>query len=55
MEYLNCDLKIDYDLSKPNGTPRKILDNSLAKSYGWRSKIKFIKGLKSTYNDFLTL
>ena len=54
MDNLNCDLKIDYDLSKPNGTPRKILDISLAKSYGWRSKIKFIKGLKSTYNNFLT-
>ena len=38
MDNLNCDLKIDYDLSKPNGTPRKILDISLAKSYGWRSK-----------------
>ena len=29
---------IKYDLSKPNGTPRKVLDIKLANKYGWKSK-----------------
>lgn len=38
--------KISYDKSKPNGTPRKILDSSLARKYGWRSKISIDKGFE---------
>ena len=34
----NLSFKIKYDLSKPNGTPRKLLDVSLAKKYGWTKK-----------------
>jgi GDP-L-fucose synthase len=37
IKQLNADLKIKLDLSKPDGTPRKIIDSSLAKKYGWRS------------------
>ena len=39
-------LRIKYDKSKPNGTPRKILDTSLAKKYGWKSKIDLDQGLE---------
>ena len=35
----NRKIKIKYDLSKPNGTPKKVLDVSLAKKYGWKAKI----------------
>ena len=35
-----------------NGTPRKILDCSLARSYGWKRKISFEKGLELTIKDF---
>ena len=53
IKYLDAKLTIKFDLSKPDGTPRKIIDNSLAKKYGWKSKISFKKGLKLTYQDFL--
>jgi len=37
----------------PNGTPRKILDCTVSNSFGWKSKIKFDKKIKSIYADFL--
>ncbi len=46
-------IKIKYDLSKPNGTPRKVLNVSLAKNYGWSSKIKLKDSIKETYKYFL--
>jgi len=46
-------IKIKYDLSKPNGTPRKVLDIKLAKKYGWRSKTNLKKSILSTYQSFL--
>ena len=46
-------IEIKYDLSKPNGTPRKVLDISLAKKYGWKSKINLEKAIKETYKVFL--
>ena len=39
-------IKIKFDKSKPNGTPRKILDTSLAEKYGWKSKIDLDQGLE---------
>ena len=53
MKQFKINLKIKFDKTKPNGTPRKILDTSLARSYGWRSKFDLIKGFELTYNDFL--
>ena len=47
-------IKIRYDKSKPNGTPRKVMDVSLAKKYGWRSKINLKEAIKLTYDDFLS-
>ncbi len=40
-------LKISYDKSKPNGTPRKILDSSLARKYGWKPKVDIDKGFNN--------
>ena len=48
-------IKIKYDLSKPNGTPKKVLDVSLAKSYGWSYKNTLKEALYKTYKDFLKL
>ena len=45
---------IKYDYSKPNGTPRKILDITLAKSYGWRPKTSLKDAIRKTYKDFLS-
>ena len=53
MKKLKIDLKIRLNKNKPTGTPRKILDNSLAKSYGWKSKIDMDQGFNLTYRDFL--
>tara|TARA_B100000579_G_scaffold136424_2_gene110676 strand:+ start:2691 stop:3635 length:945 start_codon:yes stop_codon:yes gene_type:complete len=46
-------IKIKFDLSKPNGTPRKLLDVSLAKKYGWIAKTDFTDSIIETYNSYL--
>ena len=46
-------LKIKKDLSKPNGTPRKILNSNLALNYGWKAKVDLNAGFNLTYKDFL--
>jgi len=45
--------KISYDESKPDGTPRKLLDSKLINDLGWRPEISLEEGLKKTYSDFL--
>ena len=50
----NKRIKIKYDKSKPNGTPRKVMDVSLAKKYGWKSKIDLKQAIKITYKDYLS-
>jgi GDP-L-fucose synthase len=49
----NKKIKIKYDLSKPNGTPRKVLDVKLAKKYGWKKKTNLKEAILKTYTDFL--
>ena len=46
------DIRIVFDLSKPNGTPRKVLDVSKAKKYGWVAKTKLKESILTTYLDF---
>ncbi len=46
-------IKIGFDLSKPNGTPRKVLDISLAKKYGWRPKIKLKEAILKPYYNYI--
>ncbi len=52
LKELNLNLKIKKDLSKPDGTPRKILDISIAQKYGWKSKISFREGFNKTYLEY---
>lgn len=47
--------QIIFDKSKPNGTMRKLLDNSRIKSIGWEPRISEQEGLQSAYADFLEL
>ena len=47
---LGANVKIKFDKSKPDGTPRKIIDSSIARKYGWRHKINFDKGFDLTFN-----
>ena len=46
-------IKIKYDLSKPNGTPRKVLDIKLANKYGWKPKTNLDAAIIKTYKSFL--
>ena len=45
--------KIEWDSSKPNGTPRKLLDVSKAEKLGWHYKTELKDGIKLAYEDFL--
>ena len=49
----NKKILIKYDYSKPNGTPRKVLDISLAKKYGWKPKITLDDAIFRTYQSYL--
>lgn len=44
---------IQFDSSKPDGTPRKLMDVSRLKSLGWEAKTTLEKGIKLAYEDFL--
>jgi len=46
--------KITYDSSKPDGTPRKLMDSSRLNALGWQAHIMLEEGLVSAYKDFLT-
>jgi GDP-L-fucose synthase len=50
---LKLDLKIKLDRSKPDGTPRKIIDSSLARKFGWKPNVSLKEGFKKTYADYL--
>ena len=45
--------KIEWDTTKPNGTPRKLLDVSKATALGWSYKTELEDGLKLAYEDML--
>ena len=47
------DGKIIWDTSKPDGTPRKLLDTSRLTSLGWQPQLKLEEGLAQTYQSFL--
>jgi len=45
--------QISWDSSKPDGTPRKLLDVSKLRSLGWEASISLQDGIKIAYADFL--
>lgn len=45
--------EIQFDLTKPDGSPRKLMDSSLINSLGWKSKVSLEQGLKLAYKDFI--
>lgn len=45
--------EINFDTSKPDGTPRKLMDVTKLHSYGWKHKIELEEGIALAYNDFL--
>ena len=52
MKKIGVKLKIRYDKKKPDGMPKKCLDISLARKYGWSPKSDFDKGFYITFKDF---
>lgn len=46
--------EIKWDTSRPNGTPRKLLDVSKAAALGWTARTPLREGIARAYNDFLT-
>ena len=46
--------RILWDTSKPNGTPRKLLDVSKTEALGWRYHTELEEGVRLAYNDFLS-
>jgi GDP-L-fucose synthase len=49
-EIVGFEGEIKYDLSKPDGTPRKLLDVNKIKSLGWKAKISLKEGIIQTYD-----
>jgi GDP-L-fucose synthase len=45
--------KITFDISKPDGTARKLMNSSRLHGMGWQAKVSLIDGLESAYQNFL--
>jgi GDP-L-fucose synthase len=45
--------KIVFDPTKPDGTPRKLMDSSRVRALGWAPKVSLREGLSRVYEDFL--
>jgi GDP-L-fucose synthase len=45
--------KLVFDTTKPDGTPRKLMDVSFLNSLGWKYKTELEEGIKIAYSDFL--
>ncbi len=50
---IGYDGKVEYDKSKPNGTPRKMMDATKIKSLGWEPKIRLEDGIARAYQWYL--
>jgi GDP-L-fucose synthase len=45
--------QLEWDRTKPDGAPRKLLDSTRLRSFGWSPKTSFTEGLKNTYDWYL--
>ena len=54
VEVVGGGLTLEFDASKPDGTPRKLLDVSRLAELGWRSSIDLRAGIESTYRWYLS-
>jgi GDP-L-fucose synthase len=46
--------EIEWDTSKPDGTPRKLMDSSRLMAMGWKPQIELREGIALAYEDFKT-
>jgi GDP-L-fucose synthase len=49
---VGADVHIEWDTTKPDGTPRKLLDVGKLAALGWRARIALVDGIRRTYADF---
>jgi GDP-L-fucose synthase len=49
---VGADVRIEWDTTKPDGTPRKLLDVGKLAALGWRARIALEDGIRRTYADF---
>ncbi|AKB43003.1 MULTISPECIES: GDP-L-fucose synthase [Methanosarcina] len=54
-EIVGFEGKIKYDTSKPDGTPRKLMDVSRLNKLGWKAKISLKEGIRETYEWYILL
>ena len=54
MKVVGLERQLSFDTSKPDGTPRKLLDVSRANGLGWKAKIGLEEGIGLAYSDFLS-
>jgi GDP-L-fucose synthase len=52
-EVVGFEGEIEWDTSKPDGTPRKLMDSSRISALGWESKVSLKDGMARAYQDFL--
>jgi GDP-L-fucose synthase len=50
---VDLDIKIVFDSTKPDGTPRKLLDSTRLRKLGWKPRISLIDGITQTYDWLL--
>ena len=46
--------ELEFDSSKPDGTPRKLMDVSKLHAAGWKHKVQLQQGIELAYEDFLS-
>ena len=44
---------IDFDATKPDGTPRKLMDSTRINALGWAARVDMAEGLRLAYQDFV--
>lgn len=54
MKIVGFDGAINWDTSKPDGTPRKLLDVTKLNTLGWKSTLSLEEGIRKTYNWYLS-
>ncbi len=52
-ETIGYEGSIEFDTSKPDGNPRKLIDSTIIKDYGWKPITNLDSGLKTTYEWYL--
>jgi len=53
MRVVGLEARLRFDTTKPDGTPRKLLDVGRLRALGWRARIPLAEGLRQTYEDFI--